>query len=81
VIDAPGIEAMGDDLAGWGPADRMLRDLAGFLGAAVEAREWREARSGSSEPCETECLFPAVVVAWARDHADEVAEVAEVAYE
>ena len=56
------------------PSEReMLGTLFGFIGAAVESREYRE-RSGVGTDCSdtNEWLFPADVVTWAQKHSDEI---------
>lgn len=71
-IDGPGIDASGDDLAGWGDAGEMLGALCSFLSACAEARSYQTRTGRVSENAD---LFSDAVGEWAEQNSEELSMV------
>lgn len=68
-IDGAGLEASGDDLAGWGDHREMMGSLLSFLSACGEGVSYQERTGRESENAD---LFPPDVALWCSSHSDEL---------
>lgn len=69
-VDGEGLEASGDDLAGWGDHRKMMGAMLSFLSACGEGLSYQERTGRESENAD---LFPRDVASWCATHADELA--------
>jgi hypothetical protein len=68
-IDGEGLEASGDDLAGWGDHREMMGSMLSFLSACGEGLSYQERTGNESDNAD---LFPPDVASWCATHSDEL---------